>query len=153
MTPKDAADKIRPDFHLEQMPAEDRHHVKFIEDVATELGVEHTPFNLHQVGEALDHAGIEPDSNEYPKMLYSRTHHSDIAIAPSYYDKRHDYVHCHVASAQEAAKLGSDWKENPADLPERGETPIHAPMKASEPGPAKELVPSETAGMADKSGA
>ena len=138
MTPKEAADKIRPDFHLEQMPAEDRHHIKFVEDVAVELGIEPTPFNLHQVGAALDHAGIHPDSNEFPKMLYSRTHHSDPAIAPSYYDKRHDMVHVHVASAEEADKLGAGWFENIADLPPRGEIPLHAESKATEAQPAPE---------------
>lgn len=141
MTPKEAADKIRPDFHLAQMPAEARHHVKFIEDVATELHVAHTPFNLHQVGEALDHAGIEPDSNEYPKMLYARTHHAEHGIAASVYDRRHDWVHASVNSADEAAKLGPEWKENPADLPERGELPIHAELKPiSEPEPPAEAV-------------
>jgi hypothetical protein len=130
MNAKEAADKIRPDFHLEQMPAEDRHHVKFIEDVASELDVAHTPFNLHQVGQALHHAGIEPDSIEYPKMLYSRTHHIEEGIAASHYDARHDYVWVHVANEEQAAKLGSGWVDKPSELPPRGEIPVHAEPKA-----------------------
>ena len=134
MTPKDAADKIRDHFHLEAMPPEDRHHVKFIEDVAAELGVEATPFNLHQVGRALDRDGIEPDSNEFPKMMFSRTHHAEPGVAASVYDKRHDAVWAHVASAEEAVKLGAGWFEKLADLPARGEIPLHAPKKEAEDG-------------------
>jgi hypothetical protein len=129
MNAKEAADKIRPDFHLESMPPEDRHHVKFVEDVAVELGIAPTPFNLHQVASALDHADIHPDSNEYPKMLYSRTHHAEEGIEASVYDARHDFVWTHVASEEEAAKLGSGWFENPSELPPRGETLIHAAIE------------------------
>lgn len=133
MTPKEAADKIRPDFHLEQMPAEDRHHIKFIEDVGKELGVETTPFNLHQVGQALHHAGIEPDDNEYPKMLYSRSHHAEKDVAASIYDARHDFVWAHVANEDEAKKLGPDWFEDVSELPPRGEILLHAEAKADIP--------------------
>jgi|SRR5882762_1947636 len=132
MNSKEAADAIRETFHLESMPPEDRHHVKFIEDVAAELGVEPIPFNLHQVGQALHHAGIEADSNEYPKMLFSRTHHAEKDIEASVYDKRHDAVWAHVRSDEEAAKLGSGWVESLAELSPRGDLPLHAPMKAPE---------------------
>lgn len=133
MNSKEAADAIRETFHLESMPAEDRHHVKFIEDVAAELGIEPIPFNLHQVGQALHHAGIEPDSNEYPKMLYSRTHHAEKDIEASVYDKRHDAVWAHVRNEEEAAKLGAGWVESLAELPPRGELPLHAPGEPAEP--------------------
>lgn len=126
MNAKEAADKIRPDFHLVSMPPEDHHHVKFVEDVAAELGVEPTPFNLHQVGQALDHADIHGDSIEFPKMLYSRSHHAEGTIEASFYDARHDWVWAHVANQEEADKLGSGWVEDPADLPPRGEIPLHA---------------------------
>jgi hypothetical protein len=138
MTPTEAADKIRPDFHLESMPPEDRHHVKFIEDVASELGVEHTPFNLHQVGQALDRADIHPDSNEYPKMLYSRTHHAEEGVGASVYEPRHDFVWAHVANEDEAKKLGSGWVEDISELPPRGEIPLHAEPKAVEHAPVVE---------------
>jgi hypothetical protein len=128
MTPKDAADHIRESFHLESMPAEARHHIEFVEAVADELGVEHTPFNLQQVAEALDKADIHPDSNEWPKMLYSRQHHTVPGIAASIYEPRWDMVHVHVDNEDQAKKLGSGWIENPAELPPRGDTPIHAPM-------------------------
>ena len=83
MNPKDAADKLRPDFHLAQMPPEDRHHVKFVEDVAGELGVEPTPFNLRQVAHALDAADIHGDDHHFPMMFYSRQHHAVEGIAAS----------------------------------------------------------------------
>lgn len=116
MQAKEAADTLRPTFHLEQMPAEDRHHVKFIEDVAAELGVEPTPFNLHQVGQALDSADIHHDSNEFPKMLYSREAHGEL---PSTYDKRNDFHWIHVNNEEEAKGAGEGWVENLSDLPER----------------------------------
>jgi|SRR5581483_9711365 len=119
MTPKEAADKLRPDFHLELMPAEHRHHVKFVEAVATELGVEHNHFNLAQVAEAIDKAGIEADSNEYPKMLFSREHHQVDGIAPSVYHARLDAMWTHVASAEEAEKLGDGWVDDLSKLPAR----------------------------------
>lgn len=131
MTPKEAADKIRPDFHLEQMPVEDRHHIKFVEDVAEELGVEPTPFNLHQVGESLDRADIHPDDNTYPKMLFSRQHHTEKGIPASVYDARHDLTWVHVANEEEASKLGSGWVENVLDLPPREDILLHPEPKAT----------------------
>jgi hypothetical protein len=129
MTPKEAADKLRPEFHLELMPADERHHVKFVEAVATELGVEHTHFNLAQVANALDKHEIDADSNEYPKMLFSRTHHTEDGVAASIYDKRHDAVWVHVASEDEAKKLGSGFVDDLGKLPPRGDLPLHAPVK------------------------
>lgn len=131
MNAHEAAEKIRPSFHLEQMPVEDRHHVKFVEDVATDLGIEHSAFNLHQVADALDAADIHQDSNEYPKMLFSRQHHAIEGVAPSFYDKRHDCVIVHVENAEEAEKLGPSFVDGLDKLPERGDTPIDAaPVEA-----------------------
>ena len=120
------------------MPADQRHHVKFVEAVATELGVEHTHFNLAQVANALDHADIDPDSNEYPKMLFSRTHHAEEGIAASTYDERHDMVWVHVMNEDEAKKLGGGWVDNIGKLPARGDIPLHAAPKP------KTEVPKET---------
>lgn len=131
MNAHDAAEKLRPTFVLESMPAEDRHHVKFIEDVAAELGVEPTPFNLLQVGHALDAADIHGDSNEFPKMLYSRSHHAEGTVSASFYDARHDWVWAHVANQDEAAKLGAGWVEDTAELPPRGDIPLHLPPAAA----------------------
>jgi len=129
MTPKAAADKLRPDFKLDLMPADERHHIKFVELVATELGVEHTHFNLAQVANALDHHEITADSNEYPKMLFSRTHHAEDGVAASVYDKRHDAVWVHVANEDEAKKLGGDFVDDLGKLPPRGDLPLHAAPK------------------------
>ena len=137
MTPKEAADKLRPDFKLELMPAEHRHHVRFVEAVATELGVEHTHFNLAQVADALDHHEIKADSNEYPKMLFSRTHHAEEAVAASVYDKRHDAVWVHVASEDEATKLGAGFVDDLGKLPPRGDLPLHAPAKVKAEAPVE----------------
>lgn len=147
MNAKEAADKLRPDFHLTQMPVEDRHHVKFVEDVATELGVEHTAFNLHQVADALDIANIHEDSNEYPKMLFSRQHHAAEGIASSVYDPRHDYVWVHVANEDEAKALGSGWVDSVAALPPRGDIPVDAPE--SQPNAAPTVASSATYGPLD----
>lgn len=116
---KEAADKLRPDFKLELMPPEHRHHVKFVEEVATELGIEHNHFNLAQVADALDNAGLKADSNEYPMMLFSREHHQVEGIAPSVHDKRHDMMWVHVASKEEHDKLGDGWVDDLAKLPAR----------------------------------
>jgi hypothetical protein len=139
MTPKEAAEAIRPTFHLESMPAEDRHHVKFVEDVATELGVEHTAFNLHQVASALDTANLHEDSNEYPKMLYSRKHHSAEGISSSFYDKRHKYMFVLVKDEEDAAKLGSDWVDDPAKLSPLSDAPPAPPTPASPAGGSGEV--------------
>jgi hypothetical protein len=133
MTPKEAADKIRPTFHLAQMPAEDRHRVLFVENVAAELGIEATPFNLHQVAGALDEAGIHGDAPQYPLMMYSRQHHAVRDIAASTYYPRHDFVFATVENADEANKLGEGWVEDSSKLPPRGEIPIHAPLVMIEP--------------------
>lgn len=131
MNAHDAAEAIRPTFHLESMPPEDRHHVLFVEAVADELGIEKTAFNMHQVASALDAADIHQDSNEFPMMLYSRQHHADGDVAPSVYDQRGDYVWVHVANEDEAKSLGSGWVQSIDDLPPRGETPIDAPLPAA----------------------
>lgn len=150
MNARDAAEKLRPSFHLEQMPVEDRHEVKFVEDVATELGIAHTAFNLHQVADALDAANIHQDSNEFPKMLFSRQHHAAEGVEASVYDPRHDYVYTHVADEEQAGKLGSGWVENPAELPPRGDIPINAPDTVAPPvvrgsTPPVQPVPLESA--------
>ena len=126
MNAQEAAERLRPSFKLEAMPAEDRHHVKFVEDVATALGIEHSHFNLHQVADAVDRAGIEQDSNEYPKMLYSRQHHAVKAVGASMYDPRHDHVWTVVADEEQAAALPEGWVDDIAKLPPRGEIPLHA---------------------------
>lgn len=137
MNAKEAAARLRPTFHLESMPAEARHHVKFVEDVASELGIEHSAFNLHQVADALDVAGIEQDSNEYPKMLFSRQHHAVDGVSASVYDARHDYVIAIVNSDDEAKALGDGWVDDPAKLAERGDVPVAAPV----PDPAPVIEP------------
>lgn len=124
MTPKDAADALRPSFHLLQMPADDRHHVKFVEAVAAELGVESTPFNLYQVGAALAGAKIEHDPIEYPKMLYSRQFPKD-SIAATYHIRR-DHVSTIVNNDEELDALGDGWVTDPTDLPARGDLPIYS---------------------------
>ena len=126
MTPKEAAEKLRPFFKLDQMPSDDRHTVKFVEAVATELGIEHTPFNLHQVAGALHEHDLKQDSNEYPKMLYSRTHHAEAITTPSIYHDRHDCVWCNVKDVEEEAKLGAGWVDSVEKLPARGALPLHA---------------------------
>jgi hypothetical protein len=144
MNAKEAADRIRPEFHLVSMPPEDRHHVKFVEDVATELGVDHTSFNLHQVADALDNAGIHEDGAEYPKMLFSREHHTEEGISASVYDPRHDLTWALVDNEEQADKLGSGWVDNISDLPTRSDT-----AQRVEPAPIPEPVqgqPSETEG-------
>ena len=128
MNAKEAADKIRPNFHLVAMPPEDRHHVLFVEAVAAELGVEPTAFNLHQVAGALDDAGIHGDAAQYPLMMYSRQHHAIKDIAASTYYPRHDFVFTMVESAEQANKLGEGWVEDISKLPPRGDTPINAPV-------------------------
>lgn len=147
MNAQEAANVLRPNFHLEQMPAEDRHHVVFVEAVAAELGVEPTPFNLHQVAAALDAADIHPDDNEYPKMLYSRQHHAVENCEASTYDRRHDWCWAHVANEEQAKALGSGWIENPAELPPRGDTPLHAPPVAAPANPKPETPEDEIIGF------
>ena len=127
MTPKEAAEALRPTFHLHSMPPEARHHMEFVEKVATELEIEPTPFNLHQVAEALDEAEIKGDSIEYPKMLYSRQHHAVKDVAASVYLPRHDAVAVHVESQEQADALGHGWFSDLNDLPPRGDTPLHHP--------------------------
>lgn len=126
MNAHDAAEKIRPTFHLESMPPEDRRRSLFVEQVAAELGVEASAFNLHQVSQALAKADLHPDDNEYPKMLFSRQHHAVEGIAASVYDPRHDHVYVNVNSEQQAAKLGNGWIEDHHALPPRGDTPVDA---------------------------
>ena len=140
-TPKEAADKLRPDFHLAQMPPEDRHHVKFVEDVAGELGVEPTPFNLQQVAHALDAADIHGDDHHFPMMFYSRQHHAVEGIAASTYYPRHDMTGVIVENEDQFKALGDGWVENPADLPPRGEPGSDAFIPIAAPPPAKKDLP------------
>jgi hypothetical protein len=137
MNAKEAADKIRPTFHLISMPPEDRHHVRFIEEVAAELGVEPTPFNLHQVGGALDAADIHGDDLHFPLMLYSRQHHAVEGVVASTYYPRHDFVFVIVENKEQFDALGDGWVESIDDLPPRGEIPINAPA----PAPAAKVEP------------
>lgn len=135
MTPTEAANKLRPNFSLEHMPPEDRHHVLFVEAVAAELGVEPTPFNLQQVAAALDDADIRGDDLHFPLMLYSRQHHAVEGVPASTYYPRHDMVFVTVENEEQMQLLGKNWVENPADLPARGEIPIDAaPAKSSDDG-------------------
>ena len=145
MTPKEAADKIRPTFHLVAMPPQDRHHVLFVEAVAAELSIDPTHFNLHQVAGALDDAGIHGDAPQYPLMMYSRQHHAIKDIAASTYYPRHDFVFTMVENADQANKLGEGWVEDISKLPPRGDIPINAPM----PEPKVEDVKVEEAKTED----
>lgn len=128
MNAKEAADKIRPTFHLVSMPPEDRHHVRFIQDVAAELGVEATPFNLHQVAGALHDANIHADDLHFPLMLYSRQHHAVEGVVASTYYPRHDFTFVIVENEQQMDALGSGWVQSIDDLPPRGDTPLNAPI-------------------------
>lgn len=130
MNAKEAADRLRPHFHLETVPPEERHHIEFVERVADELGVEKTAFNLAQVAEALDAADIHGETQKFPMMLYSRTHHAVDGIAASVYMPRHDAVAVHVESDEQAKALGDGWHEHLDHLPPRGEIPLHAPKHA-----------------------
>ncbi len=129
MNAKEAADHIRPSFHLATMPAADRHQAKFVADVATELGVEHSPFNLQQVASALESADIHRDVHTYPMMLFSRQHHNVEGVEASVYDARHDHCFVHVANEDQADALGGGWIEDHTKLPPRGDLPITAPVK------------------------
>jgi hypothetical protein len=60
-------------------------------------------------------------------MLYSRRHHAAEVCSASIYDPRHDWCWAHVENEEQARALGEGWVESPADLPPRGEMPIHAP--------------------------
>lgn len=133
MNAHDAADKLRPDFHLTQMPPEDRHHIKFVEDVAAELGVDPTPFNLQQVAMALDAADIHGDDLHFPLMLFSRQHHAVEGIAASEYHARGDMTFVIVENEDQLKALGDGWVDSPADLPPRGDTPITAPDERADP--------------------
>jgi hypothetical protein len=128
MTPKEAAEAIRPTFHLHAMPPEARHHVKFVEDVAAELGIEPTLYNVMHVANALDHAEIRGEPLHYPMMLYSRQHHAVEGVAASVYEQRHDFVWVQVENEDQAKALGDGWVESIAELPPRGEMSLHAPM-------------------------
>ncbi len=143
MNPKEAADKLRPTFSPKAMPhdtpAAERHYVQFLQDVATELGIEHTPFHLHQLGVALKEANISPDSNEYPKMLFSRTHPA--GPIPATYDIRHDHVWAHVENEDQEAALGSGWVTDHTKLPPRGNIPLYPAGGVSATTPAATQAP------------
>lgn len=136
MNAKEAADQIRAAFHLEveKIPPETQHHINFLKAVATELGVDHTPFNLHQVETALADANIHRDSNEYPKMLFSRQHPAN-GIAGTY-DARHDRVWTVVADEDQEDAIGDGWVTDPAKLPARGDIPLYPEAKPVDAAPA-----------------
>lgn len=125
MKATEAADKIRDTFHLEAIPPEDHRFAKFVVQVADELGVDHTPFNLQQVAAALHAQSIKPDAADYPKMLYCKTRpagqfdgqsaiHGHVPIT---YDIRHGHWFAHVESEDQAKRLGKGWVDTP-DAPE-----------------------------------
>lgn len=140
MNAKEAADQIRAAFHLEveKIPPETQHHINFLKAVATELGVDHTPFNLHQVETALADANIHRDSNEYPKMLFSRQHPAN-GIAGTY-DARHDHVWTVVADEDQEDAIGDGWVPDPSKLPPRGDIPLY-PAKAVDAPAADSALP------------
>jgi hypothetical protein len=130
MTPHEAAEKIRPSFRLYDMPPEDRHHVKFVEAVADELGIEHTAFNLHQVDEALDAAGIHEDIHDYPKWVEpnpSRVEHIDDQV----FVKGFDDIHVErltkkvtvLVDNEDEEKLATSAHSEPAPLPDHDPPP------------------------------
>lgn len=131
MNAKEAAEHLRPTFRLESevLSPEVQHDISFHKEVATELGVEHTPFNLHQVAESLAAAGIERPSNEFPKMLYSRTHPDKFGHQGTY-DQRHDHVWVKVHDADQEDALGESWVDHPDKLPPRGNLPLY-PVKGA----------------------
>jgi len=133
MTPKEAAEKLRENFVLASMPPEARHHVKFVEDVAAELGIEPTAFNLYQVAEALDRENLHEDDNAYPKILYSLNPAEGVAATR---DDRNKWYWIQVADDDEAEKLGPSWVSDPALLSgpvERPALPTQPPAPTSEP--------------------
>jgi hypothetical protein len=121
MNAKEAAEKLRPSFHLDASPPEDRRRSLFVEQVATELGVEHTPFNLHQVSAALEAADVHEDAGDYPKMLYSREHHAVEGVAASVFDPRHDHMWVHVENEDQEHALGAGWIADHTQLPPRAQ--------------------------------
>ena len=113
MKPAEAAAKLREaEFKCEPLPPHEQRIAQFVADVASELGVEHTPHNLDQVAAALHAAGCEPDPNEWPKMLFGKAPSDDFE---SVYDPRRRLFHVVVHNDKELAKLGEGWHENPKD--------------------------------------
>jgi hypothetical protein len=67
---KEAADEIRDHLEASQLPPEDAHQLKFLQDIADELQLDRTPDNLHRIDAALHERDIALHAgHEYPKMV------------------------------------------------------------------------------------
>lgn len=69
--PKEAAAVIRGHVEAAVLPPEESHMLRFLQQVAAELGLDHTvPENLHKVAAALKHSDIDiHEGHEYPKWV------------------------------------------------------------------------------------
>lgn len=120
LTPEEAADQIRGKFVPEVTPPDLQHQSRFLTAVAAQLGVEPTHANLVGISKALEEEGVEFPSNEYPKMLYSRSLPDEKHNFETHIDLRNDHVGVLVNNEDEANELGTGWIDDPAKLPDRG---------------------------------
>jgi hypothetical protein len=66
----EAAAAIKETVELNHLPPEEVHQLRFLQGVATELGMDHTPQSLHSIAAALRQHDIEIHSgHEYPKSV------------------------------------------------------------------------------------
>lgn len=113
MTPMEAADKIRDTFQLDALSPQDLRRMRFVADVASELGIEPTPHALEQLATALHAAGCDPDPNDFPKMMFSKTYSKN---AHAIHDARRQIWHVTVHNQKELEALGAGWVEDADSL-------------------------------------
>lgn len=119
MTPKAAADLIRPHFKLPHISPDMRREYAFTEAVADELGVERTVLNMLALSDALHEAGVTHDRHDYPKHLYRKALPDGVTLAHfknAHYDPRHDHICVMVADDNEEHALDDGWVDDPAKL-------------------------------------
>src|SRR5882672_2014707 len=67
---KEAAEIIRSTVYDAQLPPDEVHKLRFLQEVAAHLGMEAMPENLHRIAQALHQHGIHlHEGHEYPKMV------------------------------------------------------------------------------------